>query len=133
MSNAVVFDYYPDLAATVELPATRGRFVNAGLIQVVLQTLPTDPIGTTTVTFQGVNAGSEIRVLSDGTEVAGIETCAANQALTWSVYAGGSPNNTVRVVVASTAYKLKEFEYTVSLGNQSLPIQQEIDKWYFNP
>ena len=96
--------------------------------------LPADPIGTTTVTFSGVNAGSEIRVyLPDGTEVAGIESCAANQALTWPVYAGGSPNNTVRVVVVNTAYKIKEFNYTVSLGNQSLPIQQEADKWYSNP
>ena len=99
-----------------------------------LQRLPNDPIGTTTVTFAGVNVNSEIRVyLPDGTEVAGIENCAANQALTWSVYAGGSPNNTVRVVVVNTAYKIKEFEYTVTLGTQSLPIQQEADKWYVNP
>lgn len=98
------------------------------------QKAATDPIGDTTVTFSGVNAGSEIRVyLSDGTEVAGIENCATDQTLAWPVYAGGSSNNTVRVVVVNTAYKIKEFTYTVSLGNQSLPIQQEADKWYSNP
>ena len=96
--------------------------------------LPTDPIGTTTVTFSGVNAGSEIRVyLPDGTEAAGIESCAPNQVLTWSVYASGSANNTVRVVVVNVAYKIKEFNYAVTIGNQSLPIQQEADKWYSNP
>lgn len=98
------------------------------------QRLPTDPVGTTTVTFAGINAGSEIRVyLPDGTEVAGIETCAADQVLTWPVYASGSPNNTVRVVVVANAYKIKEFTYTATLGAQSLPIQQEPDKWYSNP
>ena len=134
MSNAVAFDYYPDLAGTFELPANRGVFGSTGLILFQRQSLPDDPVCTTTVTFQGVNANSEIRVyLPDGTEVAGIENCAANQALTWPVYAGGSPNNTVRVVVVNTAYKIKEFEYTVTLGTQSLPIQQEADKWYVNP
>ena len=134
MSNAVAFDYYPELAGTFELPATRGVFGSTGLILFQRQSLATDPIGTTTVTFSGVNAGSEIRVyLPDGTEVAGIESCAANQVLTWPVYSGGSVNNTVRVVVVNVLYKIKEFSYTVSLGNQSLPIQQEPDKWFSNP
>lgn len=113
---------------------SRTKSISLGGLSMGFAALATDPIGTTTVTFAGVNANSEIRVyLPDGTEVAGIEDCAANQALTWPVYAGGSPNNTVRVVVVNTAYKIKEFEYTVTLGNQSLPIQQEADKWYSNP
>ena len=62
MSNAVVFDYYPDLAATVALPANRGRFANAGLIQMVLQTLPTDAIGTFALTLNGVVVGSAIQI-----------------------------------------------------------------------
>lgn len=119
--------------AFVHLPGVGSQPVQPGAVFGKLR-LPTDPIGTTTVTFAGVNAGSEIRVyLPDGTEVAGIESCAANQALTWPVYAGGSPNNTVRIVVVNTAYKIKEFNYTVALGNQSLPIQQEPDKWFSNP
>ena len=121
-------------AGCMEMPATRGKFNVNHLVALARQSISTDAVGTTTVTFAGVNANSEIRVyLPDGTEVAGIENCAANQALTWPVYAGGSPNNTVRVVVVNTAYKIKEFEYTVTLGNQSLPIQQEADKWYSNP
>lgn len=98
------------------------------------QLLSTDPVGSTTVTFAGVNAGSEIRVyLPDGSEAAGVESCAADQVLTWPVYVSGSPSNTVRVVVVNTAYKIKEFNYAVTLGNQSLPIQQEPDTWYSNP
>lgn len=96
--------------------------------------LATDSIGNTTVTFQGINANSEIRIyLPDGTEVAGVELCGADHVLTWGVYAIGSANNTVRVVVVHPDYKIKEFNYTAAAGNASLPIQQELDKWYSNP
>jgi hypothetical protein len=96
--------------------------------------LATDSIGNTTVTFQGINANSEIRVyLPDGTEAAGVELCDANHVLTWGVYSPGSANNTVRVVVVHPDYKIKEFNYTAGLGSASLPIQQEADKWYSNP
>lgn len=96
--------------------------------------LPTESIGTATVVFTGVNAGSEIRVyLPDTTEAAGIESCTADQALAWPAFALGNPNNTVRIVVIHSAYRIKEFTYTVSVGSQTLPIQQEPDKWYSNP
>jgi hypothetical protein len=99
-----------------------------------IQRLPTDPIGTTVVTFSGVQADSEIRVFfPDGTEAAGVELCDADHVLTWNVYSSGSANNTVRVVVVHPDYKIKEFSYTAGLGSASLPIQQEIDKWYSNP
>jgi len=105
-----------------------------GLGSYSVQKLPTDSIGNTTVTFQGVNANSEIRIyLPDGTEAAGVELCDANHVLTWGVYSPGSANNTVRVVVVHPDYKIKEFNYTAGLGNASLPIQQEPDKWYSNP
>lgn len=112
----------------------RGRAVDHGLFAVGNARLPSDAIGTTTVTFSGVNAGSEIRVyLSDTTEVAGVESGAADQSLSWDVYASGSPNNTVRIVIVHPSYKIKEFTYTATAGNQSIPVQQEPDKWYSNP
>lgn len=105
-----------------------------GLNSYSIQKLATDSIGNTTVTFQGVNANSEIRVyLPDGTEVAGVELCDADHELTWGVYSVGSANNTVRMVVVHPNYKIKEFNYTASAGVASLPIQQEADKWYNNP
>lgn len=112
----------------------RGKSRPMGLMAWSVNRFPTDPVGTTTVTFDGVVAGSEIRVyLPDTTEVSGIESCAAAQALTWSVYAPGSANNTVRIVIIHPDYKIKEFNYVSSVGNQSIPVQPELDKWYSNP
>lgn len=48
------------------------------------------------------------------------------------MYAPGSPNNTVTVRIVHPTYKIKEFDYTASTGAVSLPVQQEIDKWYSN-
>ena len=83
----------------------------------------------TTVTFVGVNAGSEIRVYDNAaTELAGVETCDADHELTWTI-----PTGDVRIVIVNTAYKIKEFDYTPIAGTQSLPVQQELDHWYSNP
>lgn len=107
-------------------------FTNHGSYSV--QKLPTDAIGTTVVTFDGVPAGAEIRVfLPDMTEVAGIESCAANQVLSWPVYSIGTPNNTVRIVIIDLTHKIKEFNYTSQLGTQIIPVQSENDKWWLNP
>ena len=116
-------------------PSSRGKLTpSPSGVSLGVSRWASDAIGTTTVTFSGVNAGSEIRVyLPDATEAAGIETCAANQVLSWSVYAPGSPNNTVRIVIIHPSYKIKEFTYTAQAGNQSIPVQQEADKWYSNP
>ena len=87
-----------------------------------------EPVSTT-VTFAGVNAGSEIRVYnSAGTELAGVETCDANHVLTWTV-----PIGDVTIRIVHTAYKIKEFDYTSAAGAQSLPVQQDVDDWYSNP
>lgn len=113
---------------------SRGKSISLSWCALGVSSWPTDPIGTTTVTFDGVNAGSEIRVyLPDGTEVAGVETCDNNHVLNWSVYASGSANNTVRIVIVHPDYKIKEFSYTSRIGAQSIPVQQEPDKWYSNP
>jgi hypothetical protein len=62
-----------------------------------------------------------------------VETCDANHVLTWDVYVTGSARNVVTVRIVNTAYKIKEFSYTASAGVQTLPVQQELDKWYVNP
>ena len=123
----------PDFRFTFS-PSARGRTHGAARGSLGVARFDTDSIGNTNVTFQGVNANSEIRVyLPNGAEVAGVEDCAANQVLSWGVYAPGSADNTVRVVVIHPTYKIKEFTYTASAGAASLPIQQERDKWYSNP
>ena len=83
----------------------------------------------TTVTFSGVNAGSEIRVYdASGNELAGVESSAANPELTWVLSTGD-----VRIVVVHLSYKIKDFQYTPVSGAVSLPVQQEADSWYSNP
>lgn len=134
MATAMFMDTLVTLSCAAEYPTARGVIKANGLMLVERQLLATDPAGITTVTFSGVNAGSEIRVyLPDTTEAAGIETCSTDQVLVWPVYSAGSPNNTVRIVIIHPDYKIKEFNYTSSVGTQSLPIQQERDKWYSNP
>ena len=88
----------------------------------------------TTVTFAGVNANSEIRVyLPDGSEVAGVEDCVANQALSWPVYAPGSANNTVHITILLRGFRWQKFPFVSSIGNQTLPIFQIADLGYYNP
>lgn len=102
--------------------------------------LPTDPVGTTTVTFSGVVVGSEIRVyLPDGpngaagTEVAGLDSCVENQQLSWAVYAPGSPNNNVWIHLLKRGLRWQKFSYTSKVGAQSIPIFQNTDLGYNNP
>lgn len=128
------------MAAGLPIPShqffslSRGKTVDFVPFCIGVARLPTDSIGNTTVTFLDVNAGSEIRVyLPDGSEAAGVESCDVDHVLSWPVYASGSANNVVRIVIVHPAYRIKEFSYTSSPGSQSIPMQQELDKWYSNP
>lgn len=120
---------------------SRGNVIPSALgLSVGVSLLPTDPVGTTTVTFQGVVAGSEIRVyLPDGlngaagTEVAGLDSCVANQQLTWDVYSTGSPNNAVWIHLLKRGLRWQKFTYNSQVGNQTLPIFQITDLGYNNP
>lgn len=96
--------------------------------------LPTDPAGSTSVTFDGIVPGTEIHVyLPDESEVAGTESCVAGQVLSWPVYAPGSPNNTVTITLIKRGLRWQKFTYTSRLGDQSLPIFQVPDLGYSNP
>lgn len=84
----------------------------------------------TTVTFQGIVAGSEIHVYdSAGTELTGVESCDANHALTWSIPA----NPVVIVTIIKRGLRWMKFSYTSKTGAQSLPIFQNTDLGYNNP
>ena len=99
-----------------------------------VQKLATDPISVTSVTFDGVVAGSEIHVyLPDGTEVAGVESCVAKQSLSWPVYAAGNPNNDVFITIIKRGLRWMKFAYTSKIGAQSIPIFQSPDLGYNNP
>lgn len=90
------------------------------------------PIGATTVVLNGVNANSEVRIYSEsGTELAGVEDCGANPTLSWATDASVAYN--VRIVIVHPNYNIKEFITAVLPTTQSIPIQQEPDKWFSNP
>lgn len=102
-----------------------GKARSAGLFAAAVAALPADPVGTTTVTFSGVQAGTEIRVyLPDGTEAAGVEECTVDPVLTWPVYAAGSPNNNVFITMLKRGYRWQRFTFQSVVGNQTIPIFQ---------
>lgn len=83
----------------------------------------------TTVTFVGVHAGSEIRVFnSSGIELAGVESSTDDPSLTWTL-----PVGDVSIVIVANAYELIDFTYTSVAEAVTLPIQQSPDRWYLNP
>lgn len=95
---------------------------------------PNDPIGSCSVTFSGVNAGSEIHVyLPDGTEIAGVESCVENQTLVWPVYPVGSANNTVQITIIKRGLRWQKFSYVSTVGDSSIPIFPQPDLGYNNP
>jgi hypothetical protein len=115
-------------------PATRGR-INAaiGAMGVGVFRLPSDPLKYVTLTFDGVNANSEIRIYrdSDNSETAGVELCDTDHVFSSIPYYGTGQVSTIRIVHHD--YKIKEFSYTIPGTDQTIPIQQERDKWYSNP
>lgn len=134
MSNAVVFDYMPDLASTLELPAGRGRFISAGLVWIEQQTYATDSIGTFALTLTNVVVGSAIQIEDQaGTTTLYNGTAATSSPLiNLSAYAGGSGLNDLRIKVrkASTGVTYKPFETltTAVVGAQSIYVSQIQDE-----
>jgi hypothetical protein len=136
MTTIIAFAHTCKIGGVVDLPAdVRGAWMLSGAGHQSRQRLDTDALGTAVVTFKGQPAGSEIRVqYPDGSAAAGVESCAADQVLTWSAFAEGNPNNVVRIVIIDMALRIKEFNYeTTGPGAQSIPIQPEADRWFLNP
>jgi hypothetical protein len=116
------------------IPAARGK-INSSLggLSVGVFRLPTDPLKYVNLTFDGVNANSEIRIYrnSDNSETAGVELCDANHVFSGVPYYGTGQVCTVRIVHPD--YKIKDFTYTIPGVDQTIPVQQELDRWYSNP
>lgn len=84
----------------------------------------------TTVTFQGIVAGSEIHIYdSAGNELVGVESCDANHVLTWNIPA----NPAVTITIIKRGLRWQKFSYTSKVGAQSIPIFQNTDLGYNNP
>jgi hypothetical protein len=120
-------------ASVTFAPTPTGKVGMAGEMTVGAFRLPTDPLKYVNLTFDGAVAGSEIRCYLDsgGTELFGVESCDADHAFTGVPYYGTGQDTTIRIV--NSAYRIKEFPYTVPAVDQVIPIQMETDKWYSNP
>lgn len=133
------FLYMPQtvwMAGISQVPgaSVRGRYRNTNFISVSRQSLPTDPTGTVVVTLSGIKSGSEIHFFNqNGDEVAGTELASSSQAFTVQRYTSGSPNNTLRIFIASLGYENIDMSYELTESDATLPVFQRIDRNYRNP
>ena len=132
MSNAVAFDYYPDLAGTFELPSNRGVFGSTGLILFQRQSLPTDPIGTTTLTLTNVVVGSSILIRDQGDTTTHYSGTAASSTVEIAVTVYGSALDNwlikVRKASASPTYIPWETQMTATDGAITIYVSQISDE-----
>ena len=134
MANAVMFDGFTDLAGTVEWPGSRGVFEPSGLVVFTRQSLPTDPIGTFSLTLTNIVIGSRIHIEAqgDGTALHDSVADTANETINLSTYAAGSPYNALRIKVrkgtGSPTYKPFETLATAIVGAQSIYVGQIPDE-----
>ena len=117
-------------AVAFALGTTNGRYELHGGVAVSRQSLPTDPIGTFTLTLTNVIIGSAIQIESqDGTTTLYNGTAASSSpVLSLSAYAAGSALNSLRIKVrkgsASPYYQPYETLTTAFVGSQSIYIAQ---------
>lgn len=109
----------------------RGRSNFVGGQTVAEQLLPTDPIGTMTLTLQNISAGSawRLEVLSTGSLVAAGNAPGGDIAQAVSVY---QPNQTlllkVRKGTASPYYRPFETQVTIAAASASIFVSQIPDE-----
>lgn len=129
MTNAVSFDYLPDMACTVELPSNRGVFSSAGMILYQLQSLSTDPVGVFKLTLTNLVVGSVVHIEAvDGTVLVTSVADTSTEVITMQTYAAGSALNNLHVKVrkgsGSPFYRPFETYTTSVVGSQSIYVSQ---------
>lgn len=89
---------------------------------------------TRTLTFDGVPAGTEIRITdvlgAAAVELAGVESSAANPSLTINYTGSGQ---SVWITIISLTGMLQQFLYSVPAVDTTIPMQMGTDRWYYNP
>lgn len=126
----------PFMLRTEQVPAAdrRGAINNGYFTPYSRQSLPTDAVGTVKVTITGVKAGTEVKVIDQSLNVvAGTDSSSGDPQLVLSVYAPGSPNNVVRILVIALGYEVIDFNYILPTTDSTIPVFQRIDRTYKNP
>ena len=115
-------------------PLGRGNVVDLGGFAFGACRLPTDPIGTFSLTLTNVVVGSRIHIETqgDGTTLHDSVADATDETISLSAYASGSAYNALRIKVrkASSAPTYKPFETlaTAIVGAQSIYVGQIADE-----
>ena len=115
-------------------PAARGKTISRGGISLGVCRLPTDPIGTFTLTLTNVVVGSRIHIETqgDGTALHDSVADATDETISLSAYASGSAYNALRIKVrkgtGSPTYKPFETLATAIVGAQSIYVGQIADE-----
>ena len=115
-------------------PLGRGNVVDLGGFAFGVCRLPTDPIGTFSLTLTNVVIGSRIHIETqgDGTTLHDSVADAASETLNLSAYASGSGYNDLRIKVrkgtGSPTYKPFETLATAIVGAQSIYVGQIADE-----
>ena len=115
-------------------PLGRGNVVDLGGFAFGVCRLPTDPIGTFSLTLTNVVIGSRIHIETqgDGTTLHDSVADATSETISLSAYASGSPYNALRIKVrkgtGSPTYKPFETLATAIVGAQSIYVGQIADE-----
>jgi len=135
MSQLVAFSgMMPFNAATVDIPTTRGPHALGLEVSFSRQTLPTDPIGSTTVTLTNIIDGSSLQIESqDASQVFHNSVVSGtSKSVTLQVYAAGSPYNALRIKIrkgsASPFYIPWETILTAAVGSTEIYVSQIKDE-----
>lgn len=134
MSSALFAGINFGLAGTIALPSSRGLCDNRCGVSFERALLPTDPIGSMSLSLQNVVVGSiyEVEVLTTGTQIAVGTASSSTVALSIPVYSAGNASNSLRIKVrkgsASPYYQPYETQATAAIGSQSIFVNQIIDE-----
>ena len=107
-----------------------GRIAHVSFLSLGVCRVPTDPIGTTTITFTNVIDGSSLQIESqDGsTTLHNSVISGTTKSVTLQVYAPGSPLNALRIKVRKGSvepfYQPYETLLPAAVGAQSIYVSQ---------
>lgn len=130
---SVIITVMGPLACSYLQPIAKSRKFTLGGIGVGSLPLPTDPVGSITVTLSGVKPGSEIKLIDkDKNVLGGTESLDGVAAFNVNYYAPGSPNNVIRILIISLGYEVIDLAYTLPNTSITIPVFQRIDRNYRN-
>lgn len=110
-----------------------GGFVQSGLVLFQRQSLPTDPIGSFTLTLTHLIIGSAIQIESTAGDVLHNSTAdSTSESIALQVYAPGSPYNDLRIKVRKSSsapfYQPYTTFETAIVGSRSIYVNQLPDQ-----